>query len=391
VDRAVARAMKSDGRRAGEETEEERAEIAEHLELSPKQFAAVMQVGGVPLTKSETRILVTMFDRDGNGKISREEFLAFTGFGNRPKTRGDVNEILRGGNLCAWEACDHVTGMANAFQVQPDSAGLLDAASSSAAKGRRKGKQKKKKQRQRSNQKSESAEDEDDGYDDAFDSEGGGMSGYDEGDGARYSDDDEFKVNDNSDVGMIGRAALVEACRPVLTRNGSAKPGWVRYPLPDLIKRQRKLLAQGLRIPRDMDKTPPPSCQQTLWSNAQRAEAVKQLKQLARSNRELKDTVTRVTCGDPPAPPVLFAGSCAKLPFHSGEEEDSYDNDQDHDQTDGRTPELPRETSLVIRWAPGNISSSASGSQGELCYLLVWLSYACLCPSPKSCCRLRVN
>jgi hypothetical protein len=341
----------------------------------------VMQVGGVPLTKSETRILVTMFDRDGNGKISREEFLAFTGFGNRPKTRGDVNEILRGGNLCAWEACDHVTGMANAFQVQPDTAGLLDAASSSAAKGRRKGKQlknnnkhkqKKKKQRQRSNQKSESAEDdeeEEDGYDDAFDSEGGGTSGYDDG-GARgegdYSDDDEFKVNDNSDVGMIGRAALIAACRPVLTRNGSAKPGWVRYPLPDLIKRQRKLLAQGLRIPRDMDKTPPPTCQQTLWSNAQRAEAVKQLKQLARSNRELKDTVTRVTCGDPPAPPVLFAGSCAKLPFHSGEEEDSYGNDQDHDQSDGRTPELPRETSLVIRWAPGNISSSASGSQGEL-------------------------
>jgi hypothetical protein len=351
VDKAVGRAMNSDGRRPGEETEEERAEIAEQLELSPKQFAAVMESGGVPLTTTETRVLVTMFDRDANGKISREEFLAFTGYGERPKTRGDVNEILRTGNLCTWEASDHVTGMANAFQVQPDTDNILAAASATGPGGRRRSIQQKKKKQKKTNGNG-------DGYDnDGFESETADEYDDDDDDD-NYSEDDndEFKV----DVGMVSRASIIAACRPVFTRNGSEKAGWVRYPLPDLIKRQRTLLAQRLRLPQDLDKAPPSSCGQTSWTNEQRAEAVKQLKHLARTNKELQDTVTRVTSGNPPAPPLLFTGGSrvSLTSNHDEYDEDNYDDDDDQQHRGGVHSDLDRETTLVIRWAPGGTQAS---------------------------------
>jgi len=119
VDNKLKRLMYSDDRDLSDATEEERLKVQESLELGPKAFQQMMLDAGIVLQAYELRILETLFDQDGNGKISRNEFLRFTGVDPRPAARGEALQILRGGNLCVWEACCHLTGMTNAYDIVP--------------------------------------------------------------------------------------------------------------------------------------------------------------------------------------------------------------------------------------------------------------------------------
>ena len=121
VDRHLARQMRNDGRELSEATVEERKEVEASLALSPKGFISMMKDAGIAVNRQEARILTTLFDENGDGKISRKEFLRFTGVRDRPHTRGESLFYLRTGKFCIWEACCHVTGLINAFEVLPTS------------------------------------------------------------------------------------------------------------------------------------------------------------------------------------------------------------------------------------------------------------------------------
>eukprot|EP00937_MAST-01D_sp_MAST-1D-sp2_P006397 g6397.t1 len=83
-------------------------------DLEVGDLAAITSRLGISLTNEEMVRLVTTFDLDGDGTVSVEEFLAFTGT-KRSKAGGDALQQLR--RVCSWETVCHKTGMQNAYQV----------------------------------------------------------------------------------------------------------------------------------------------------------------------------------------------------------------------------------------------------------------------------------
>lgn len=211
VDRYLAKQMRSDGREVDEATEEERRQAESGLELSPKAFITMMKHAGIAVNRHEARILTSLFDENGDGKISRKEFLRFTGERERPNNRGDALSYLRAGKLCIWEACCHVTGQINAFEVIPTGAS------------------------------------------------------------AESKQEEELSERKNT--------------RPVLLRSGKEKPGWLRLPLPDYIRRKQRLISMGEKTLDDFRSTPPKTCAFAAWSDKLRDQALQAL----RANPSLKE------------------------------------------------------------------------------------------------------
>ena len=116
--RALKKQMASDGRDLDEATETERRDAFEGLELTPRQFDRCMRDLGIVLNSHQTRILFTLFDSNGDGTLSKAEFLQFTG-PERPESRGEALYLLRDGRYCLWEQCCHVTGMKNGYDIVP--------------------------------------------------------------------------------------------------------------------------------------------------------------------------------------------------------------------------------------------------------------------------------
>ncbi|GBG25712.1 Calmodulin [Hondaea fermentalgiana] len=259
VDREVRRMMASDGREASEATPEEVRKIEDTLELNPKRFRQMMQDAGIAVQPHEVRILTTLFDTDGNDRISRKEFLSFTGHGPRPGARGDALLTLRAGDYCSWEACCHVTGLTSAYDVRPAPVGTGN------------------------------ADDEDD--QDAYETE----FSQDEGD-------------QDDDTGNVVKSL------PLLLRNGKVKQGWVRTPLPDFERRARRVLRTGDREPADFRKPPPSSCEVSKWSLSERMSALEGLEALAETNREISRTLALQTQGESPLCPVLELGPVHEFP-----------------------------------------------------------------------------
>jgi Ca2+-binding EF-hand superfamily protein len=83
-------------------------------ELDAKEFMRLAKHLGFKLQPEEALRIINVFDEDGGGTVSLEEFLAFTG----PKTgkaRGDIEDKLA--HLSCWETTCPSCGMQNAFTV----------------------------------------------------------------------------------------------------------------------------------------------------------------------------------------------------------------------------------------------------------------------------------
>lgn len=270
VEREVRRIMASDGRDPDEATPEEIKKIEDSLELTPRRFQQMMQDAGIPIQAHEVRILTTLFDKDGNNKISRKEFLSFTGYDPRPSARGDAVLKLRNGEFCSWESCCHVTGLTSAYEVRPAPT------------------------------KQDKAGDNDE---------------------EDYSQDEAYTTDPDADE-------LVIKDLPLLLRNGKAKQGWIRMPLPDLERRSRRLVRSGDRKPSDFRKPVPSSCELSRWTNQDRMTALDGLDTLSEANREISRTLALQTQGESPLAPIITLG-----PVHS-------------------LPESDRQKTLILRWNP---------------------------------------
>jgi len=251
VDRQLKKYVLSDGRELSNATPSERKKVEESLELTPKQFRMMMKDAGIGLQANEIRILSTLFDQNGDGKISRKEFLQFTGYDPRPGARGDALKVLRGGGYCCWEACCHVSGLKNAYDVIPaDNVNNIE----------------------------------------------------DQNDEDYYTTDEENNPSKN-----------ITRSLPLVLRSGNLKEGWRRIPLPDLEKRAQRLVRKGYRERKNFKTQVPKNCQLSKWKNEDRLQALDGLEALADKNRGIFNEVTLRTNGEAPLAPVLQSGDINQI------------------------------------------------------------------------------
>lgn len=93
-------------------------EALEQMELTDRDIKAVMKSLGLKLEGEELRRLMDAFDKNGDGTVSKDEFLTFVNPGDmecRPVTRGDTSAVLE--HKCIFETTCPFTGMPNAFVV----------------------------------------------------------------------------------------------------------------------------------------------------------------------------------------------------------------------------------------------------------------------------------
>ena len=90
------------------------AELKANLTLNKTDMASLLIEMGVTLKDHEMRLLVDAFDADGDGVVTLNEFLAFTG-PKRDHHSGSLQSINNA--KCCWLTTCKVTGMANAYAI----------------------------------------------------------------------------------------------------------------------------------------------------------------------------------------------------------------------------------------------------------------------------------
>ncbi|GMI03649.1 hypothetical protein TrVE_jg3561 [Triparma verrucosa] len=93
-------------------------EALERMELNHAEMKRVLQQLGLKMEKEQFRRLIDAFDVNGDGTVSKREFLSFVNPDNaeaRPVVRGDTNAVLE--RKCIHESTCCFSGMPNAFVV----------------------------------------------------------------------------------------------------------------------------------------------------------------------------------------------------------------------------------------------------------------------------------
>ena len=116
--RRINRMVEKEGRMSSDDkaeyTAKVTAELKANLTLSKNDMGALLIEMGVALKNHEMRLLVDAFDSDGDGVVTLNEFLAFTG-PKRDRHGGSLQAMNSA--KCCWLTTCKVTGMANAYAV----------------------------------------------------------------------------------------------------------------------------------------------------------------------------------------------------------------------------------------------------------------------------------
>lgn len=108
---------------------EEREEIIRQTKLGKKDMTQLLLELGVSMKPHEISALIDAFDSNGDGVVTMQEFLDFTG----PMRSTNAGALASLNQMCCWRTTCKETGMANAFAVcLPVKASGLDSESKDA-------------------------------------------------------------------------------------------------------------------------------------------------------------------------------------------------------------------------------------------------------------------
>ena len=105
--------------------ESELKQMSEDISLNKNEMIKVLSILGIAMKSGELRVLIDVFDENGDGVITLTEFMNFVG----PKRDKRGGSSLSLNQKCCWSTTCKVTGMPNAYSVS-----VIDKATAKAKK-----------------------------------------------------------------------------------------------------------------------------------------------------------------------------------------------------------------------------------------------------------------